>query len=596
MSFIATALTLILVAADPGTAVYPFLKIGQGCRASAMGESFTGLADDASAVYWNPAGLGLISGHKFDLSHQEWFEGIRDEIGHAALPLGPGALGIGLAYTGENGVRYWDPGQQKMAEFDAWNALLTCGYGWRLSEMFTVGATATGLYQDVQATDAIGNIGYGGALDLGMTGTFAEGLTAGFAARHLGSMTYGSGFEKLPIEFALGGAYSLNGTFVPDEPASAWKLNFTLDAVAPALDNTPNVRAGVEFVPIKYVALRAGYRTGPMTLSSLGYVNGLTGGLGVTVGNFGLDYAFVPYGELGLTHRIGLRLEVPPPTTGALCVVVLDAETREQLPANIAVSGAYDTTATGYDMLIAQVAPGEVEVRAALDEYEPQAKTLSVVAGKRTTDTLYLRQLLGAIVGGIYNAKTKLPVGGKLVYSGPKSGELGVAAAPGTYEIGSAKKGRYVIDAFGPSNEYLSQTCTLDLKAGETVKRDFYLWKKGDLLSLMVNFETGKANILPEFDSDIDRAGLTIKQTPQIKKIELAGHTDPRAIKTKEFPSNWELSQARADAVKKYMVDKFGIDPNRLVTKGYADTKPLVPNTSPENMYKNRRTELRIIE
>ena len=144
MNFIATALTLLLINADPGTAVYPFLKIGQGCRASAMGESFVGLADDASAVYWNPAGLGLVSGHKFDLSHQEWFEGIRDEIGHAALPLGPGALGIGLAYTGESDVRYWDPVQQVFSEFDAWNAMLTAGYGWRVSEQITVGATATG--------------------------------------------------------------------------------------------------------------------------------------------------------------------------------------------------------------------------------------------------------------------------------------------------------------------------------------------------------------------------------------------------------------------------------------------------------------------
>jgi len=584
MTLLTTTLILSLLGADPGTAVYPLLKIGQGCRASAMGESFTGLADDASAVYWNPAGLGLIAGHKFDLSHQEWFEGIRDEIGHAAIPLGPGALGFGLAYTGAPGVRYWDPDLQMFNEFDAWNAMLTAGYGWRLAERFTAGVTATGLYEDIQATDAIGTIGYGGTVDLGVTAKIAEGLGAGFAARHLGSMTYGAGFERVPMEFALGAAYSTR------------LFNFTLDAVAPALDNTPNVRAGIEFIPVRPIALRVGYRTGPVSLGSLGYQNGLTGGVGVTLGNFGLDYAFVPYGELGLTHRIGLRLEVPPPTTGALCVVVLDAETRERLPANLALSGVLDTTATSDELAANRVAPGDVQVRAALEDYEPQAKSLTVVAGRRTQDTLFLRILPSAIRGGVYDARTREPIGGTVVYSGAAAGSIPVPGTPGTYEIDPAKRGSYVMDASGPTDEYLSQTCSLQLAAGQTAQQDFFLWKKGDLLYLMVNFQTGKANILPEFNSDIDRAGAIIKQTPQIRRIELAGHTDPRIIKTEEFPSNWELSQARANAVKQYLVDNFGIDPDRLVTKWYADTRPLVPNTSPENMYKNRRTELKILE
>jgi len=598
MNLMITALTILVLGADPGTAVFPLLKIGQGCRASAMGESFTALSDDASAVYWNPAGLGLVTDHQFDLSHQEWFEGIRDEIGHAAVPLGPGALGLGMAYTGENDVRYWDPEQQKFAEFNAWGAMLTAGYGWRISDMFTVGATATGLYQDI-APDVgavAGNVGYGGALDLGATGRITDNLGLGFAARHIGSMTYGQGFEKLPVEFALGGMYTISGDYMTDDPASTWTLNFTLDAVAPALDNSPNVRAGVEFKPIRQLAVRLGYRTGPVSLGDLGYVNGLTGGLGATLGNFGLDYAFAPYGELGMTHRIGLRLEVPPPQHGSEVITVLDAETRLSLDASIAVSGVFDTTALTSELVLTRLVPGAGIARVSLSEYSPAEVAFNVVAGKRGQDTVYLHQLLSNVVGGIYDAKTKLPIGGTLIHSGQAAGRITVPATPGTYAIERVKKGRYYLDASGPSDEYLAQVCTLDLAAGETQKRDFYLWKKGDLLYLMVNFETGKANILPEFDSDIDRAGAIIKQTPQIKKIELSGHTDPRIIRTKEFPSNWELSQARADAVKKYLVEKFGIDPNRLVTKGYADTKPIASNKTPEGMYKNRRTELRILE
>ena len=465
MNLIATALTLLIVGSDPGTAVFPLLKIGQGCRAAAMGESFTGLADDASAVYWNPAGLGVVAGYKFDLSHQEWFSGFRDEVGHAALPLGPGALGLGLAYTGVDAVRYWDADKQEFLESSSWGTILTAGYGWRLSDKYTIGATATGLYEDI-----ILETGYGGAVDLGATGRPVDGLSIGFAARHLGAMTYGDGFERLPLEFGFGAAYS-RGMF-----------NFTLDAVAPAMDNNPNVRAGIEFIPVKPLALRVGYRTGPVSLSSLGYFNGLTGGLGVTVGNFGIDYAFVPYGELGLTHRIGLRIEASQQATGALCVIVLDKETRQRLPANLAVSGSVwpgmlDTTATTDELKLSGLKPGEAEVSATLDEYSSQTKTLTVVAGRTTQDTLLLKQLTSDIIGGIYSAKTHWPIGRSLVYSGPLSGTLPVAANPGTFRISDAKKGVYYLDATGPTDEYLPQVCTLDVPAGQTVKRDFYLWK-----------------------------------------------------------------------------------------------------------------------
>ena len=584
MHIIATALTLFIVGVDPGSAVFPLLKIGQGCRAAAMGESFTGLSNDASTIYWNPAGLAGVAGNQFALSHQEWFEGIKDEVGHAALSLGPGALGLGLTYSGEPDVRYWDAEQQRFEEFNAWSAILSAGYGWRLSDKFALGAAATGLYQDLKLEK-----GYGGALDFGASLWPSSRLGIGFAARHLGMMTFGNGFEeRLPMEFALGGSYS-TGMF-----------NFTLDAVAPALDNNPNVRAGIEFIPVKPLALRLGYRTGPVSLSSLGYSNGLTGGLGVTVGNFGIDYAFVPYGELGLTHRVGLRLAVPPPTTGYLSIVALDVDTRERLAAGLTVSGVYDTTARTDKLVIMQAWPGDGTLRASLDGYQSATKSLSVVAGRRQQDTIMLKRSTADVFGGIYDARTQQPIGGMLAYSGPSSDEVGVPSTPGTFELKGMAPGSYKLEANGPGDEYFAQEAELELMAGKSAKQDFYLWKKGDLLSLEVNFETGRANILAGYYPMLDLAGTVLKQTPSIKKVELAGHTDPRSIVTPEFrekfKDNWALSQGRADAVKKYLVDKFGIAPERIVAEGYADSRPIASNATPEGMAKNRRTELKVLE
>ena len=72
--------------------------------------------------------------------------------------------------------------------------------------------------------------------------------------------------------------------------------------------------------------------------------------------------------------------------------------------------------------------------------------------------------------------------------------------------------------------------------------------------------------------------------------LAVEGHTDNIPIRTREFPSNWELSAARAAAVVRYLVE-HGISPKRLKAVGYADSRPLVPNDTPEHRAMNRRVE-----
>jgi outer membrane protein OmpA-like peptidoglycan-associated protein len=580
MTLLTMTLALAVAGAGPGTAVFPFIKLGQGPRASAMGEAFAALADDASAIYWNPAGLGRVAGTQLALSHQQWFADIKDEVLHAALPLGPGALGFGLVYTGEPDVLYWNADEQKFESFTAWNSVLTAGYGVRLGENYRVGASLTGLYQDLKFEQGIG-----GAVDLGAFGEPFAGLGLGLAARHLGVVSYAGGQEKLPVEIAAGASFATG------------PVRLTLDGVFPVLDNTPSVRGGVEFAPIDLFALRVGYRSGPVDLSGLGYLSGLTGGIGFSVGNFGIDYAIAPYGELGLTHRIGIRTIIPPPEFGAWTVTVLDRESGQKLAATLAFGGVADTTLVTDEVTLRRLAPGRADVRAAATGYAPGTGTFTVVAGRTGRDTVRLQRLRAAIRGGIYDAKTNEPIGGTLGYTGPAAAEIAVAADPGTYHLTDVAPGRFVLNAAGPSELYEAQTCTLDVALGATAVQDFYLWRRGDFLVLEgINFETGKADILPEFRPILERAGRILRQTPTVRKVELAGHTDPRPIKTPEFPSNRELSQARAEAVRQDLIDNYGIDPARLTAKGYADTQPVATNATEEGMAKNRRTELRIIE
>jgi len=78
--------------------------------------------------------------------------------------------------------------------------------------------------------------------------------------------------------------------------------------------------------------------------------------------------------------------------------------------------------------------------------------------------------------------------------------------------------------------------------------------------------------------------------------VLIEGHTDNLPIRTAQYPSNWELSAARAARVLRYLVQKGGISPHRLTAVGYADTRPLVPNTTPANRAQNRRVDIAILK
>jgi chemotaxis protein MotB len=75
--------------------------------------------------------------------------------------------------------------------------------------------------------------------------------------------------------------------------------------------------------------------------------------------------------------------------------------------------------------------------------------------------------------------------------------------------------------------------------------------------------------------------------------LVVEGHTDNVPIKSDIYPSNWELSAARAISVIRHFMEVLGVSPKRLMAVGYADTKPVVLNNTPENRAKNRRVEFK---
>jgi chemotaxis protein MotB len=116
-----------------------------------------------------------------------------------------------------------------------------------------------------------------------------------------------------------------------------------------------------------------------------------------------------------------------------------------------------------------------------------------------------------------------------------------------------------------------------------------------------VLFETGSAAILPEGKVELDKLAAALSELAKQIPPEIAwvlridGHTDVRPISSPQFPSNWELSSARAISVVQYLISR-GISPQRLVAAGFGEFQPLDAGTSEEAYRRNRRIELKLTE
>lgn len=141
------------------------------------------------------------------------------------------------------------------------------------------------------------------------------------------------------------------------------------------------------------------------------------------------------------------------------------------------------------------------------------------------------------------------------------------------------------------SAEYEALATSLDseIKAGRIQVSEL----KGKLTVRMaekVLFPSGSATVSRAGKETLEKIAVAFKDVGN-RLIRVEGHTDNVPIKTERFPSNWELSSARAIAVVRILQDK-GVDPTLLGAAGYASYQPVAPNDTPEGRAQNRRIEI----
>ncbi|MGB6059443.1 MAG: OmpA family protein [Microthrixaceae bacterium] len=132
--------------------------------------------------------------------------------------------------------------------------------------------------------------------------------------------------------------------------------------------------------------------------------------------------------------------------------------------------------------------------------------------------------------------------------------------------------------------------------AGVSAAISFRREDRGLIVSIVsddVLFAPGSADLRADGRVALDVLAGALNELPN--RISIEGHTDNIPISTAKFPSNWELSTARAGTVLRYLVDFHGLDKTKVVAGGYAEQRPLEPNETVEGRARNRRVDIAVL-
>ena len=320
---------------DAGTMGAAFLKIEAGSRPASMGGAFAGLADDANAVFYNPAGLTSIVDRELTAMQNFWFAGINNESISYVQRLGNGAFGVSFLGAFSKIEERSEPTESPIRTFNASSFAVGLSYGHELVKNVSLGGTVKFLSQQFDIEDWTGVAGDAGVL-LGI-----DRLRVGASIQNLGVLKSEKEEESLPMNIRVGGAFHLifsepTAAKEPTKSAQTRETKPSLDEMntseeqespsEPIIQSEPKpiltivgdvnipksgypvVHLGVENWFHDVLALRVGY-----SFSQGDNTNrGITAGIGLRAWgtapleniNFQFDYAFAPNGDIGDTHRI----------------------------------------------------------------------------------------------------------------------------------------------------------------------------------------------------------------------------------------------------------------------------------------------------
>lgn len=281
-----------ILAGNSGTTGFSFLKIGVSAAGSAMGDAYSNLALDASAMYWNPALLAKTKSNSLHFMHNRWFADISHSFAAAQLLRGKHNLAFSVNFVNIPGIeiRGEAPTLQPDSRSTAQNFTAGVGYAQKPAENISLGIHLKYLYEKYYLAEASG-----AAIDVGV---FYENLwqetDLSVIMQNLGWMNkLDQSSTKLPFLLKAG-----LSSLLP-RVSENFSTNFAIEAVH-VFDDVSTINTGLEFTVIEKFALRGGYVLGSESRT-------YSAGFGLKLNTIDVAYAYVPYKyDLGQSHRFSL--------------------------------------------------------------------------------------------------------------------------------------------------------------------------------------------------------------------------------------------------------------------------------------------------
>ncbi len=318
--------------------------------------------------------------------------------------------------------------------------------------------------------------------------------------------------------------------------------------------------------------------------------------------------SFTPDFGVGMTFVFGRSFFKPGPVempvkpvvtpTGSLAGVVTDASSLQPLAAKVSLLKPAQALETLADSQTGQyrfdsVPAGLYTLRATHPGYEPLVLSVVIKPGEEIVRDLALTPkkeeapATGVITGRVFDQKTQAPVYARISFVGTEIAPVYTDSSTGVFRV-EVPAGTYALKIEAPGS--IPPGRPVVVKPDQPVILDVGLLKKGTHLVFQnIYFAPGSARLDPSSYPALDQIVQLLKENPTVI-VEIQGHTD----NTGSLALNMKLSQQRAEAVKRYLVE-HGIEEDRLIAKGYGPKKPIAPNDTPENRAKNRRVEIVVL-
>jgi len=594
-----------------GTAGAPFLKIGTSSRAEAMGSAYIAVVNDVDSTYWNPAGLMQLKRSTIGLTHLEWFEDIRyeylsyadkyDYIGAIGISLGflylgdipktletstgdydeinsSGTFGasdllLNFAWAGNLGLREHKVGIGVKIIQESIDDNQSFSFGMDIGNQFLISKTRW--YRNLAKKSSIVNI---------------IPSTVGFSIKNIGTpVKFFNQNDPLPLSVGFGLAYK----FLEDDLTSALDINYQ------TVESLVTIHMGVEYwihtgirsAPNQTLdlALRVGYRTGYDSTAAPGF----SFGAGVSYALVGLDYVYMPFGDLGATHRLSLKFswgdilkdKVPPKRKRVIkrkltaSERALDERARRMMKSKRSMEGK----------VVAQ-------------KSKEAKRSITTVEAKKPEDQAVAKETrgLGADIEKVPKSKQETSaVGTGLVKGGPKkidSALIAKIAQAKEMRTGKRTRSKYirrskedVIRAARREAEMKNKAMD-EVEAAAKQEAASKGKDKGKLVTrTTVYFSKNSSKLNDYYLFALDKIAVSFDRYPQ-RTILVHGYTSADEKNKKA------LSLKRAKAVKEYLVQVKSIPSSKISIKGFGDKNPEASNKDPKSRVRNRRVRVRLIK